>query len=404
MTAKSLTAPPLRLRFPARMSTRTFMRDYWQKKPLLIRGALPAVNGQVGPIGPEDLFALAAREDVESRLVRREAGNWSMVHGPHARLPARPRKGAGPERFWTLLVQGVNLHDDHANALLRQFNFISAARLDDLMISYATDGGGVGPHFDSYDVFLLQTMGQRRWRISAHCRPELIEGIPIRILRHFEPEQEWVLDAGDMLYLPPQYAHEGTAIGPCMTASIGFRAPALAELAGEFLHTLADDLDIPGRYSDPGRKPSRTPARIDAHMVDALANSLSRLRWSRSDLAAFLAAHLSEPKPQVFFDDPGDPLSAAGFTRQARRLGLRLHRKSTMLYTGSVLCINGERLALPSPPGRVPLLQLADQRHLPPAACAVALADTTIRELLHEWFDAGWIEFDNKQSNTNLLA
>ncbi|MGH6622329.1 MAG: cupin domain-containing protein, partial [Burkholderiaceae bacterium] len=167
------------------------MRDYWQRRPILLSAALPRFET---PISREQLFAWAADEDVDSRLVTNVAGRWNVQHGPLARLPALARPG------WTLLVQGVDLLDDAARALLSRFRFLPDARLDDLMVSYASDGGGVGPHVDSYDVFLLQAHGRRRWRISRQTDLQLRPGLPLRVLANFRPEQEWVLEAGDMLY------------------------------------------------------------------------------------------------------------------------------------------------------------------------------------------------------------
>ncbi len=194
-----------------------FMRRYWQKKPLLIRQAIPGIQP---PLSRDELFELADSEDAESRLITHFRKSWAMEHGPFApdELPSVKK------RDWTLLVQGVNLHDDRARALLDRFRFIPDARLDDLMISYATDGGGVGAHFDSYDVFLLQVHGKRRWRFGAQRDLSLKEGLPLKVLQHFEADEEWVLEPGDMLYLPPHIAHDGVAEGECMTASIGFRA------------------------------------------------------------------------------------------------------------------------------------------------------------------------------------
>src|SRR5687767_9412173 len=211
------------------LSPRQFMKRHWQRKPLLVRGAVPGLP----PVADRNaLFALAGRDDVESRLVEKhDDGRWSLRRGPFARraLPplARPR--------WTLLVQGVDLHLDAAHELLQRFRFVPEARLDDLMVSYASDAGGVGPHFDSYDVFLLQAQGRRRWRIGAQKDLTLRDDVPLKILRHFEPEFDYVLEPGDMLYLPPGYAHDGVAQGECQTYSIGFRAPARGELAQELL-------------------------------------------------------------------------------------------------------------------------------------------------------------------------
>ena len=211
-----------------------FMRRHWQKNPLLVRQAIPQF---APPVLRTELFALAAQEGVESRLVQLVKGAWKLRHGPFSRraLPALQQ----PD--WTLLVQGVDLHNDAVHALMQQFRFVPEARLDDLMISYASNGGGVGPHFDSYDVFLLQAHGKRRWRIGRQKDLSLRDGIPLKILAEFEPEEEFVLEPGDMLYLPPRYAHDGIAEGECMTYSIGFRAPARAELAQELLVRLAED-------------------------------------------------------------------------------------------------------------------------------------------------------------------
>ncbi len=207
------------------MTPAAFMRDVWHRKPLVIRQAVPGI---VPPVSREALFDLAGSDDVESRLVTHFRNRWKLAHGPFARENLPGVKA----RQWTLLVQGVNLHNNAAAELMGRFRFVPDARLDDLMISYATDGGGVGPHFDSYDVFLLQVSGRRRWRISSQTSLELIPDMPLKILADFNAEQEWVLEPGDMLYLPPQYAHDGIAEGECMTCSIGFRARPTASWPG----------------------------------------------------------------------------------------------------------------------------------------------------------------------------
>ena len=260
-----------------------FLRDYWHKKPLLIRRAIPDFKPL---LSAEALFELAGRDDVESRLISRSGkkAQWQLQHGPFAALPGPMADAVA----WTLLVQGINLHDDAADALLRQFRFIPDTRLDDLMISYAADGGGVGPHVDSYDVFLLQAQGQRRWRISAQRDLTLIEGSPLKVLRNFVPDQEFVLEPGDMLYLPPHYAHDGVAIGECMTYSIGFRAPAFQELGEAFLQFMSDTIDLPGRYADPELRPTRHPAQIDGAMLAQVAAQLQKVRFTEDDIAIFL--------------------------------------------------------------------------------------------------------------------
>src|SRR4051812_29628886 len=203
-----------------------FMRRHWQRKPLLVRGAIPEMRPL---LSRAQLFGLAGKEGVESRVVAQQRGKWDLRRGPFARrsLPA------AAQARWTLLVQGVDLHDERAHELLQRFAFLPHARVDDLMISWASDGGGVGPHFDSYDVFLLQVQGKRRWRIGRQKDLALRDDMPLKILANFEPEEEHVLEPGDMLYLPPRWAHDGIAVGECQTYSIGFRAPSRSEIARE---------------------------------------------------------------------------------------------------------------------------------------------------------------------------
>ncbi len=357
-----------------------FLRKYWQKKPLLIRSAIPDVQA---PLTPEALFRLAAREDVESRLITNFRRQWKMQHGPFAALPSTTQKN------WTLLVQGLNLHDDQADQLLQQFRFIPDSRLDDLMVSYATDGGGVGAHVDSYDVFLLQVHGQRRWRISAQKDLSLREGLPLKILRHFTPEQEFILNPGDMLYLPPQYAHEGVAVGECMTCSIGFRAPAWQELGEAFLAFMADSIDLPGRYSDPTLQSSRQPAAISDSLMDAVTRALQKLSPTAADREIFLGEYLSEPKATVSFNPPARPVNFLQFQKTLARDGIRLHRKSRMLHRGTHIFINGESFA-PNAGDRKILRQLADDRQLAPVSASKASAD--LMESLYQWYEDGWLD------------
>ncbi len=361
------------------LSPREFLSTYWQKKPLLIRQAIPDFRP---PVDRDALFALAARDDVESRLITNFRQQWKMKHGPVDSLPSLSRKN------WTLLVQGVNLHDDQADELLNRFRFIPDARLDDLMISYATDTGGVGPHFDSYDVFLLQAHGQRRWRIGPQKDLSLLEDLPLKILRNFTPAEEFVLNPGDMLYLPPQYAHEGVAAGECITYSIGFRAPSWQELGEAFLHFMAENVSLSGRYSDPDLGVATRPARIADDMLAKVSEQFARLASQREDIEIFLGEHLSEPKPSVWFDTPARPATLARFEAAMERRGLRLHRKSRMLYRGKFVFINGESFQ-PSASDRKLLEALADQRRLPAGQIGSASAD--LRQSLHQWYRDGWV-------------
>ncbi len=351
-----------------------FMRRHWHKKPLLVRQAIP--NFQPPVLRPE-MFALAAEESVESRLVQQIKGGWKLRHGPFARrsLPAMS------QREWTLLVQGVDLHNDAVHQLMQQFRFVPEARLDDLMISYATDGGGVGPHFDSYDVFLLQAHGRRRWRIGRQKDLTLKEGIPLKVLAEFEPEEEFVLEPGDMLYLPPRYAHDGIAEGECMTYSIGFRAPARAELAQELLVRLSEDAAEDEQvlmYRDAKQEavaePGAIPAELQAFAKEALERALSQpLALERA-----LGEYLTEPKPNVWFEasDGGAMLEA-----------VRLDRRTRMMYDAQHIFINGESYRAGGKDATL-MRRLANQRYL--SSKDIQRASDEALELLSIWCDDGW--------------
>jgi 50S ribosomal protein L16 3-hydroxylase len=293
------------------------------------------------------------------------------------------------QREWTMLVQGANLFDERADALLRQFRFVPDARLDDLMVSYATDGGGVGPHFDSYDVFLLQAHGKRRWRIGAQQDLSLVDGLPLKILANFEAEEEFVLEPGDMLYLPPHYAHDGVAEGECMTYSIGFRSPSFQELGESFLQFMADSIDLPGRYADPGLQAAKNPAEIPRDMLVTVADELNKVRWTEEDVAIFLGEHLSEPKHNVFFTAPAKPLTVGRFMESAAKRGLKLSPKTLMLYRGKHVFINGESFAV-GRADKVVLDVLANQRVLEGTQLAAASDD--VLEALYTWYQDGWLE------------
>jgi hypothetical protein len=236
-------------------------------------------------------------------------------------------------------VQGVDLHDEAVHHLMQGFRFVPDARLDDLMISYASDGGGVGPHFDSYDVFLLQAHGRRRWRIGRQTDLSLREDTPLKVLAHFEPEEEYVLEPGDMLYLPPRYAHDGIAEGECMTYSIGFRSPKRGELARELLQRLAEDADdLAGEqlYRDASQPAVADPAAIPAGLHEFAADALQRVLNDPDALARVIGEAMTDPKPQVWFE-------AGAATEVAA--GVRLDRRTRMLHDERHVFINGEVFA-----------------------------------------------------------
>ena len=357
-----------------------FMRRHWQRKPLLIRQAIP---GFVPPLDRAALFDLAAQDGVESRLVigaSPEQG-WKLRHGPFARraLPALKR----PD--WTLLVQGVDLHAEAVHALLNEFRFVPDARLDDVMVSYATPGGGVGPHFDSYDVFLLQAHGRRRWRIGRQKDLSLQPGMPLKILQHFSPEHSYDLAPGDMLYLPPGYAHDGVALDECMTYSIGFRAPGSGELAAEMLQRLGQDASelMPSQtYRDAGQVAVSAPGAIPEALTDFARAALEQALRDPMVLARNLGEHLTEPKPLVWFSE------AVGATVAG---AVRLDRRTRMMYDRQHVFINGESYLAGGRDARL-MQSLADVRRLDARACAGASADA--KALLQTWTEAGWIHGD----------
>jgi len=362
------------------LSPAAFMKRHWHKKPLLVRQAIPGFQPL---LARPALFELAAREDVESRLVtlQRSRGkeHWRLQRGPFARraLPALKTP------LWTLLVQGVDLHNDAVHALMNRFRFVPDARLDDLMISYASEGGGVGPHYDSYDVFLLQAQGRRRWRIGRRYDPTLRDDVPVKILANFVPEEEFVLEPGDMLYLPHRYAHDGVAEGgECMTYSIGFRSPARNELAQELLQRLADEVVEAGddqRYRDPGQAAINTPAAIPAALQDFAQQAVQEALADPRALARVLGEYLTEPKSSVWFE--------SGATDDVRA-GVVLDRRTRMMYDDHHVFINGEGYRASGRDATL-MRRLADQRRL--EVRDLARASAAALDLLQSWTEAGWL-------------
>jgi 50S ribosomal protein L16 3-hydroxylase len=360
------------------LTPQQFMKRHWQKKPLLVRNAIP---GFVPCLNRTELVALAGQEGVESRLIVDSAKGWRMKHGPLAKRSLPPFS----QKKWTFLVQGVDLHHDGVHALMQQFRFVPDARLDDLMISFATDGGGVGPHFDSYDVFLLQAHGQRRWRIGRQKDLSLQPGVPLKILQNFEAEEEFVLNPGDMLYLPPKYAHDGIAEGECMTWSIGFRVPQQGELARELLLGLADEaFDGLGEalYRDPNQPAVTSPAAIPAALVGFAHQVVEKALKNPDLLNSLLGEYLTEPKSNVWFDG-----SAALAPDLAS--GVRLDRRTKMMYDDRHIFINGESFRAGGKDARI-LRLLADKRALDAASCAI-LSDPA-KEALLDWMAADWLK------------
>ena len=262
------------------MPAAKFLREHWQKKPLLIRGAFPDF---VSPIEPEDLAGLACEEMALSRIVShdRTRDAWTLRTGPFTEeeFPGMP------DHDWTLLVQDVDKWDVDVRRLLKRFDFLPRWRIDDVMVSFAATGGSVGAHVDQYDVFLLQSQGQRRWQIDASANPprEFRDDVELKLLREFSPSHDWVLEPGDMLYLPPGVPHHGVAVNPCLTLSVGMRAPSSAELVSDYLDNLIAEADESMRYHDPDLLPAKDPNEIDAAAMARAVEALNTLRLNDPD-------------------------------------------------------------------------------------------------------------------------
>lgn len=273
-----------------------FLRDYWQRKPLLIRGACANFES---PLDPDELAGLACEEGVEARLVEEQGrdGPWQVSHGPFDEAIF----GELPERDWSLLVQAVDHYLPEVAELLEQFDFLPRWRLDDIMISYAPPGGSVGPHVDQYDVFLLQGLGQRRWQLGGKVPDDaaIISGIDLRILEHFEvePGDDWVLEPGDMLYLPPGWAHHGVSQSDdCMTYSVGFRAPSADEAITSFADYLGEQLPTSSRYSDAGMAPPADPAELDDASLERMRRFILDTLDDPAQLAQWFGRAMTQPK------------------------------------------------------------------------------------------------------------
>ena len=286
---------------PLGMPPARFLRDYWQQRPLLVRGALA---GMKPPLTPEDLAGLACEEAALSRLIVHEPvrDHWQVRSGPFDDADF----AALPASHWTLLVQDVDKWDGDVAALLAHFDFLPSWRIDDIMVSYAVDGGSVGAHVDQYDVFLLQGMGRRRWQISTNTdAPSAFrDDVELKLLREFEATHDWLLEPGDLLYLPPGVPHHGVADGACLTFSVGMRAPAIGELVADFAATVAEAMPESRRYGDAGMGVARRAGEISPDVVEklrielaaALAADSSLLRgWFGSFITRYRAAHEAVP-------------------------------------------------------------------------------------------------------------
>ncbi|WP_455221337.1 cupin domain-containing protein [Kaarinaea lacus] len=378
-----------------------FLQDYWQQKPLLIRQAFP---GYESPVSPDELAGLACMDDVESRIVLEKDGNtpWELRYGPFedavfSKLPAS---------HWTLLVQECNKHVPELALLLERFNFIPNWRIDDVMVSYAAPQGSVGPHIDQYDVFLLQGFGKRRWQINTVKTAHLnfLPDTSLRILEQFDSEQEWILEPGDMLYLPPGIAHYGVALDDCMTLSIGFRAPSHYELLTHFAEDqfarITDPFQIP-RYEDPGIAPAEHCGEITEHALRNITSILQSYTGNFESITRWFGRYITEPKndsifePQDIADNP-DQLIEQFVSQQyvcrseyARFAYIATSDQSLYLY------INGNEYVLTKNEQSF-VEAICNQRRVETQRMLTYLKNQSLQQYILDFFNAGYLYFEEE--------
>ena len=368
-------------------SVNDFLKNYWQKKPLLIKNA---IANFVSPITESDLFTIAQNEEAVSRLIEHKQGIWQVKHGPFKKSNL-PKKTNIP---WTILVQNINHYFPFAEAFLNLFKFIPYARLDDLMISYATKKGSVGPHFDSYDVFLFQAQGIREWKISDQKKFTLDKKLSLKIITNFKSKNSWVLKPGDMLYLPPNIGHWGISQSDdCLTYSIGFRAPGTFEIQSKFLdfiqdHLITNENEI---YKDPNLTPQKNPAEISSNMTKAMRNIVDRLRWDKSSINHFIGQLLSEPIENSIFETR-KPLSLKAFEKSIVHKTLRLNSKTRMLFIKNNFYINGEFIKIDKKYTSF-LKQLANDREISLESTLNKRDLNALGIVLLPLYEAGFIDF-----------
>lgn len=379
-------------------SAELFFAEYWQKKPLLVRNALPGVDSL---LEPEELAGIALEEGIESRIIlERSPIDWELRHGP---FNDKTFKNL-PKTHWTLLVQALDHIVPAVSDILDHFDFLPNWRIDDIMASFAPVGGSVGPHYDYYDVFLIQAHGQRRWQLGQQCDDStpLLEGLPVKILQDFDPTQEWLLNPGDMLYLPPGLAHYGVAENDCMTFSVGFRAPSEQEILGEFAHFLSQIPSQQARYQDPDLQPQSNPGWITPQAVDKVQEILQKLVSDPNKIANWMGEFFSQTKYAQQPEPPeGEYSEAEVHDLLTANLTVRKEESTRFIYTGDVnrphqFFVNGTGFDIPAISQSL-VLYLCKDRHYSPATLSLFCESTENMRLFVQLLNMGVIYFEDEQ-------
>jgi len=380
------------------LTPQDFLAQYWQKRPLLVRGAYP---GFISPISPDELAGLACEPEVESRLVMERGGatHWAVEHGPFD----EDRFGDLPETHWTLLVQECNKYVPEFADILEDFDFIPNWRIDDIMVSYAPPHGTVGPHTDQYDVFLIQGLGTRRWQISTEpvAADNLIPGLDLRIMREFSATEEWVLEPGDMLYLPPGIAHYGVALDDCMTISVGFRAPSQADLITGFLDEAAGKLDANMRYGDPDLIPQKHPGEISEAARKRVREIIRAAVADDTAIDSWLGRFVTEAKSGLMAEAPDVAIKAEALRKRLAKEGCLLRSEyARFSYIdregGATLFVDGATHELAADLAfAAPLL--CDRRRYEESLLAPHLGQKNFITLLVFFYNSGYVHFPHEQ-------
>lgn len=389
----------IELQFPPGIDAGTFLRDYWQQRPLLMRQALAP---EYLTLEPEELAGFACEEGIESRIVRCHTdARWEIRNGPFSDDDFLNL----PDTNWTVLVQDMDKHLDEVAELLQPFRFIPDWRVDDIMISYATDRGGVGPHTDAYDVFLIQAHGKRRWHISTrdYTDADLIPDLELKVLQHFETTQEWVLEPGDILYLPPHVGHWGIAEGPCMTWSVGYRAPDLTELAGDWFQHLIECAPPHQHYRDQPLRPQAASAEISAEAFANLATMFNTLpQPGGDDFRRWFGRYVTEPKPNLLTLPAKQPLAPTELIAHLKHGACLLRHPYTRWAFADLACSDvsvlfcaGEEYDLPQY-ARPLLIQLCERHRHCRDELVAWLQDPACMHVLGQLYAAGHLEFDDE--------